>query len=561
MKLALSLFYLVLTLVNVPAEASSIDNKKQICIHHDNFYREVSRPEKWKIGENYGSQLTYYSPRKDFETVDDGFRINTLTEETGDKSYPHKVISGYLTNDKNVSVEKSFRFITTSSHLKENFIIEVSVPSIEKYAEVVCNYFDDNHYDSFEITRTSFGSVNIVLKRISNGQERKTDLVNSQIIAKSIKIVQDAGQIALYLDEKPVGEILKSFIIDEKRPMGILVSRQHIYEYRVFDVYTIGELKHIEAGNMDNNGIPYEWYASFTKDYSYSFLPTLKVANIGGKLPRISRKYPSQSCFVNSANGKIYENEDGLWVETGKMIGDYAMYYNLNNNRIYICDGGKLIEQSKGKQSDFPNYIQRFELRATDVTDTKSAHCEICENNDSSINNFNIRNRSISFSTFLPVSFLEDDNKIGDEAFIQFQVSTDGGKTRIPLFTIASEVYCNNKVRYHLNRRYIPTRPVPKKAKWDENILGDNDVDLGRVKLGEWEQWEVLVKEGYMVEHNPLLIVKRNGAIVYQSFMPNTYNVKNGSYIRYGLYKSIYKKDNTPNRKRVIYISNFKCDI
>ena len=91
--------------------------------------------------------------------------------------------------------------------------------------------------------------------------------------------------------------------------------------------------------------------------------------------------------------------------------------------------------------------------------------------------------------------------------------------------------------------------------------MGDNDVDLGKAKLGVWDHWEIYVKEGYMDEHCPLLIVKRNGKEVYRSTAPNTYNIMSGSYIRYGVYKSIYKYDDSPDRKRIVYISNFKCDI
>ena len=41
--------------------------------------------------------------------------------------------------------------------------------------------------------------------------------------------------------------------------------------------------------------------------------------------------------------------------------------------------------------------------------------------------------------------------------------------------------------------------------------MGDNDVDLGEIEYGKWQHWEIFVKEGYMQEHNPLMVVKRNG--------------------------------------------------
>lgn len=537
-------------------------------VHHDNFYREVTRTEKWKIGENYGSKLTYYSPRKDFATVDDGFRIATEVEETTDKDYPRKVVSGYLTNDRNVSVDKAFRFITTSSALRDDFFIETSVPSEGNFAEVVCNYYNDDRYDCFEITHGSNGVV-VSLKRLNNGKEEVKRLFSGRFSANSIQIAFVKGHVRMFCDEKDVidqmNEVtvktLESFTIDKNRPIGIMVSKAHTYEYRVFDVYSIDGLRHIAVSDaIVQNGIPDKWNTSFPADYSYQFLPTIIVSGIGESLPRINKKYPGKSLFANTTNGLIYESDGQSWIVTGKTIADYGMLFDAKKKRIYTCCDGQLTKQGKGKQEDFPGYVQRFELRAADVSDTRSAHCEVTENTDFSINNYNLRRRSVSFKTFLPVSFLEDDSKQGGEALIQFQISTDGGKSRVPLFTIASEVVGKNKVRYHLNRRYIPTRPVPQAAKWKEKILGEDDVDLGKAKFGVWEHWEVYVKEGYMQEHCPLLVVKRNGKIVYRSTLPNTYNIMSGSYIRYGVYKSIYRYDDS-KRKRIVYIGDFECDI
>lgn len=550
---------------NLSPENFSFQQKN---VHHDNFYRDVTRTEKWKIGENYGSKLTYYSPRKDFAAVDDGFRIATVVEETGDKDYPHKVVSGYLTNNRKVSVDKAFRFITTLSALKDDFFIETSVPSVGNYAEVVCNFYTDERYDSFEITHGSNGVI-VCLKRLNGDKEEIIRLFCWRFSANSIQIAFVNGHVRMFCDGKDVidqmmeagGKYLESFTIDKNRPIGIMVSKAHSYEYRVFDVYSIDGLRHIAVSDaIARNGIPGKWNSCFPADYSYRFLPTIIVSGIGESLPRLNKKYPKNSLFANTTKGLIYENDGKSWVETGKKVSDYGILFDAKKKVIYTCCDGLLTKQGKGKQKDLPRYVQRFELRAADVSDTKTAHCEITENTDFSINNYNLRRRSVSFKTLLPVSFLDDDNNPGGEALIQFQISTDGGKSRVPLFTIASEVVGKNKVRYHLNRRYIPTRPVPQSAKWSEKILGEDDVDLGKVKFGVWEHWEVYVKEGYMQEHCPLLVVKRNGEEVYRSTLPNTYNIMSGSYIRYGVYKSIYRYDDS-ERKRIVYIGDFECDI
>lgn len=544
-------------------------NYQQKCVHHDNFHREVTRLDKWKIGENYGSKVTYYSPRKDYATIDDGFRIKTVVEETGDEKYPHKIVSGYLTNDQNVKVEKAFRFITTSSSLKDNFFIETSVPTVGNYAEVVCNYYDDNNYDAFEITSEKKNKAVLRYKSIKAGKENVSDLYKITYAAKSVWIAYLGKQLRLYLDGHDITEsiiddakqVIVSFIIEKSRPIGIMVSRQHSYEYRVFDVFSIDRLRRIEVAKViANNGIPDKWHTSVTKDYSYRFLPTLVVDGVGDKLPRTASKYPKNAMFLNITDGKVYASDGSGWIDAERRVDEYGMILDTRRKRIYTYDGDRLIKQGKGNLNGFPAYVQRFELRANDVNNTETAHCEIAENNDFSINNYNLRKRRVSFKTFLPVSYLDDDNKLGGEALIQFQISTDAGKTRQPLFTIASEVVGKNKVRYHLNRRYISTRPAPKDARWNEDIIRDDDVDLGKAKFGVWEQWDVYVKEGYMQEHCPLLVVKRNGKEVYRSTLPNTYNIMSGSYIRYGVYKSIYRYDDS-KRKRIVYIGDFECDI
>ena len=347
-------------------------------------------------------------------------------------------------------------------------------------------------------------------------------------------------------------------------PIGILVSTDHSYEYRVFDLYSIDDFYHISSNReYANKGIPFYMVQSLPEDYSYRFMSTLRICGLGRTLPVVTSDYQVNAAFLNISNGRIYRNTGTRWYDTGEKIEQYGMFYDTYGYNLYTYDEHGLVLQHKGRQPFFPNYIQRFELRAEDVTDTKSAHCELSEKTNNTIANLNLRKRIVTFNTFLPASFLDDDNDYGGESLIQFQISTNGGKSRRPLFTISTSIIGKNKksVRFHLNRRYISTRPVPEAANWNEDLLGDEDVDLGEAILGVWDKWEVYVKEGYMKEHNPLMIVKRNGAEVYRSFLPNTYNIKQGSYIRYGIYKSTYKNMKDDKKKRIVYFSDLECDL
>ena len=175
-----------------------------------------------------------------------------------------------------------------------------------------------------------------------------------------------------------------------------------------------------------------------------------------------------------------------------------------------------------------------------------------------------LRKVHYSFDVLFTSNALDNDN-IGGEAFHQINPGVESASTkkgRVPAFTLATEVL-NGALRYHLNKRYIPTKPIPIDAEYNENIYGEEDVDLGEVTLGKWEHFDVFIHEGYMKEHMPYLIVKRNGNVVYQSNEPNTYNVVTAPQIRYGIYKAAYLPRYSPaaTRKRIIYFANFKLEI
>jgi len=171
------------------------------CVHHDNFYREVVGAERWMIGENYDTELAYYSPRNDYWSVDDGFRIHTVIEETNDVNFPHKVISGYLTNDKSVEIPKAYRLSPAHVFLKNNFIIESSVPSTGYYSEIVWNFVDESNYESLEIHNDSNGCIVLNYKKTHKEIENETEIFRANYDCSSINIAYINCRVNIYLDE------------------------------------------------------------------------------------------------------------------------------------------------------------------------------------------------------------------------------------------------------------------------------------------------------------------------------------------------------------------------
>ena len=586
-------------------------NYQQRCLHHDNFYREVTRADKWKIGENYGTMITYQSPRSDYASVDDGFRINTKyldhSTEGGvlpiDDKYPHQVISGYLTNNQNVSISKAFRLIYVPGVIVKingvntiinanydkkfvNKIIETSVPSLGKYAEVVFNFVDEENYDSFEVlydtfteNETEVNKIVINFKRTILGFTQTNEFYSTTRPATTFDIVYVDGNLRLYLDYVNIytyiddvpKALIETLFIDVNKRIGIAISTAHIYEYRIFNLFGIDEkitLSAEESGYVCN-GIPMRYSIQKTYDYQYQYGKILRISGVGNDFPNVV-DYQYNAKYINIKDNKIYTNNSSQWVDTGETINSYLMYYDTYNKKLYTYDNGSLVLQSDEPQSIIPYNTQRFEVRANATMGSEQARCELIRGDEQRMWNLNLKKRKVSFSILLPASYLADDATPGEgEALLQFQASVDGGKTRQPIFTIASSVIGegeNAKVRYHLNRRYIPTKPVPTGADWNEFRYGEDDVDLGEAKLGHWETFEVYYKEGYMKEHFPVLIVKRNGEVLYNCVLENTYNTMTGSYIRYGVYKSVYRHTSTTdrdadNRKRIVYIANFEEEV
>ncbi len=535
------------------------------CIHHDNFFRN-KKTNLWNIGSNTNYNIMlYFSLREDYTTVDDGFRLDTKY----DANIPNKIISGRLTNDKSITtgINKAFRFLSCSNSLADSFYIEVSCPSVNHCSEVVFNFKDESNYESFEIVNEN--GIKINKKKYQYGILSISEITNLQIKCSSIKIAYSEGQVRLYVDDSDIyyqladgaKKVLNNLQIDKKMYLGISVSTEYDYEYRTIAVYNIVSKQHSESNRAYiNYGIPYNMILTKTYDYQYEFGKTLRICGVGNTLPLNVKEFNYNARYINLTDNNIYSATFTDWVKTGESIVDYQMYFDVYNNKTYVSIDNSIELVSEIYQDFMPNFVQKFEVRASDVTGNASARVEVIENFKNDLNYSNLIKRHISFKSFLPSTYLNDDKENEGEVFIQFQSSTEGGQTRGPLFAIAADVVGvdNKTVRYHTNRRNIPTRPVAIDIGFPESVLGEDNIDLGEAKLGVWESWDIYFKEGYMKEHCPLCVIKRNGVEVYRNVLPNCQNITFGSYIRYGIYKSSYVNAENKDRKRILYIADFE---
>lgn len=189
---------------------------------------------------------------------------------------------------------------------------------------------------------------------------------------------------------------------------------------------------------------------------------------------------------------------------------------------------------------------ERFELRYNDKNIKTSPRSEVTV---VPIVRNNLRKYIISFDVYIPKEYEFDE---------YFDVLMQ-----------AHDTPADNRKDYGLNPN-IALRT--KDSDWFITVNGDyspggledkkymySSVNyLGKIKKGEWTHFDVFVKEGYMEEHNPLLIVRMNGKQVFKSSEPNCYNHPYGSYFKYGIYKADWKKGNIGRaKKRIVYFDNF----
>lgn len=137
-----------------------------------------------------------------------------------------------------------------------------------------------------------------------------------------------------------------------------------------------------------------------------------------------------------------------------------------------------------------------------------------------------------------------------------------GLSPQIAIRVLNNEIYCSIRTREALlwknegvsKRKHL----IAKLVDNDDEIKDNSILSLMR---GLWNNVIISVKEGYLPEHNPKIVIFLNGVKVLEDNMPNAYNAGSfGSYIKLGIYKSAWNTDKLDShvRSRVIYIDNIE---
>lgn len=270
----------------------------------------------------------------------------------------------------------------------------------------------------------------------------------------------------------------------------------------------------------------------------------------------------------------IYEEEEFLNVSPktlGIMIArkrDYS-YKMFNIFRITslhhvspvnLIDKGQIdndLTRSKDKEANAYSHTseativksglsERFELRYDDATIKTSPRSEVTV---IPIERNNLRRFIISFDVFIPQNY-----EIDEYYDVLMQVHDSPADNRINY-----GLNPNIALRIKGNSWFVTTNGEPDTGNLSSKKYTYSSINyLGNIRKGYWTHFDFYVKEGYMPEQNPLLIIKMDGKSVFKSSSPNCYNNPRGSYFKYGIYKADWKKGNIGSaKKRIVYFDNF----
>ena len=208
-------------------------NKQQICVHHDSFCRSIS-DKKWHIGTNGSSAfpMNYVSPRKDYDFVDDGFRIK----------------NGFLTNDTQVSVVEAFRLV--ERNLGANAILEIGLPQEHKSMErLVLNFLDNHNFESIRIRREEqMIRFEYIIRR--EGVELVKDICEKAVNGGEVRFILSKEGMVIFLNNRMID--FSDIRMNPNLKYGIMIDNKNKYQYDFFNSFLLAPYKIYEY-NCDND--------------------------------------------------------------------------------------------------------------------------------------------------------------------------------------------------------------------------------------------------------------------------------------------------------------------
>lgn len=205
-------------------ETEKYGNCFPVCVHHDNFFRTIVG-DQWKIGTNGSASfpMDYTSPRPDYATVDDGFRI-TLN---------------YLTNDTSVTVARGIRLIDNVGDSR-TFMVEMGAPSKVNNRSALC-VVDFENLNFYKVIRITYDQPNdryrVFLRQVINqADQTEVAICNISSSVNNFKLLFTGGKLYVYADDTLMFNGYDLYI-SQNRGIGIAVEKTRAIELPFFNVF------------------------------------------------------------------------------------------------------------------------------------------------------------------------------------------------------------------------------------------------------------------------------------------------------------------------------------
>lgn len=268
--------------------------------------------------------------------------------------------------------------------------------------------------------------------------------------------------------------------------------------------------------------------------------------------------------YVDSSREYSYKFFNVYYVQTNRIVTDNtgSVDKQITEGVTFTVGQSKTIDTAKeycytlvDDVVDF-GYCERFEVRnngALTVTDDRQENMFIPQKLPI------LCKWILSFDLMFPSDFVVDEPVSGSTNIAYdcfFQLHESAADAMSPCIILTSEPSDNSESGAGI---FVKIESLIRQVNGFYNPNTSIKKEIYSVERGKWHHFDIMCKQGYLAEHNPLTIVKVDGKEVFRSVAPNAYNVAKQDYPKYGMYKPMWSGGRTTStNKRVIYFDNVK---
>lgn len=268
--------------------------------------------------------------------------------------------------------------------------------------------------------------------------------------------------------------------------------------------------------------------------------------------------------YVDSSREYSYKFFNVYYVQTERMVTDNtgSVDKQITDGVTFTVGQSQTIDTNKEYCYTLVDdvvkfgYCERFEVRnngALTVTDDRQENMFIPQKLPI------LCKWILSFDLMFPSDFVVDEPVQGSTSTSYdcfFQLHESAADAMSPCIMLTSEPSDNSESGAGI---FVKIESLIRQVDGFYNPNTSIKEEIYPVERGKWHHFDIMCKQGYLAEHNPLTIVQIDGKEVFRSVAPNAYNIAKQDYPKYGMYKPMWSGGRTTStNKRVVYFDNVK---